>query len=94
MRKPVFLLFLLLLGLAAGCGVALPSPTPSPRSTTVPTSPPLPTSTSEASSSSVSCVAEPFDLPVEPRIPPITEKDRSHGPADASITVIEYADFQ
>jgi len=39
-------------------------------------------------------VAEPFDFPVEPRIPPVTEEDHIHGPADAPITFIEYADFQ
>jgi len=39
-------------------------------------------------------VAEPFDFPVESRIPPVTEKDHIHGPADAPITFIEYADFQ
>jgi hypothetical protein len=41
-----------------------------------------------------SCVAAPFDFPVEPRIPPVTEEDHIHGLADAPITFIEYADFQ
>jgi len=36
----------------------------------------------------------PQSLPVEPRIPPVTEADHVHGPANAPITVIEYADFQ
>jgi hypothetical protein len=40
------------------------------------------------------CVAEPLNLPVEPRIPPVTEADHVRGPADAPITIIEYADFQ
>jgi hypothetical protein len=39
-------------------------------------------------------MAAPFDFPVESRIPPITEEDHVHGPADAPITFIEYADFQ
>jgi hypothetical protein len=39
-------------------------------------------------------VAAPFDPPVESGIPPITEEDHVHGPADAPITLIEYADFQ
>jgi cyclophilin family peptidyl-prolyl cis-trans isomerase/protein-disulfide isomerase len=33
-------------------------------------------------------------LPVEPRIPSITENDHVVGPEDAKITFIEYADFQ
>jgi len=40
------------------------------------------------------CVEAPFDFPAELRIPPVTEEDHVHGPADASITFIEYADFQ
>jgi hypothetical protein len=39
-------------------------------------------------------MAQPLDLPVEPRIPPVTEADHVHGPANAPITIIEYADFQ
>jgi hypothetical protein len=35
-----------------------------------------------------------LELPTEPRIPPITEADHVHGPANARITIIEYADFQ
>ena len=41
-----------------------------------------------------SCTARPLTLPTEPRIPPVTEADHIHGPADAPITIIEYADFQ
>jgi hypothetical protein len=40
------------------------------------------------------CAAQPLTLPAEPRIPPLTDADYVHGPADAPITVIEYADFQ
>ena len=102
MRKPALLLTVLLLGLVAGCGVELPSPAPT--LPPAPTSPPSPTSgpeptiapppTSETPPGSASCVAAPFDLPVESRIPPVTEEDHLHGSADASITLIEYADFQ
>jgi hypothetical protein len=104
MHKSVFLLTVLVLGLVTGCGIELPSPVPTTAATTAPTSPPLPTataeeeidtsSTSETVSSAASCVAMPFDFPVEPRIPPISEEDHTHGSADASITLIEYADFQ
>jgi hypothetical protein len=40
------------------------------------------------------CMAQPLDLPVEPRIPPVTEADHVQGPTEARITIIEYADFQ
>lgn len=40
------------------------------------------------------CMAQPLNLPVEPRIPPVTEADYIHGPTNAPITIIEYADFQ
>ena len=40
------------------------------------------------------CELAPLDFPVEPRIPPVSEDDHVHGPADAEITFLEYADFQ
>jgi hypothetical protein len=40
------------------------------------------------------CVPSPLDFPVESRIPSVTDKDHVEGPAGASITFIEYADFQ
>jgi cyclophilin family peptidyl-prolyl cis-trans isomerase/protein-disulfide isomerase len=104
MRKLARLLIVLSLGLAAGCGVELPSAAPTSTPTPAPTSPPSPTPAPEASttappasqttSGSASCVAAPFDVTVESGIPPISEEDHAHGPADAPITVIEYADFQ
>jgi len=39
-------------------------------------------------------MVEPLEFPTNPNIPPVTEDDHSHGPADAPITFIEYADFQ
>jgi len=98
MRKLVLLLTVLLLGLAAGCGGESASPTVSP---TLPSSPtPVPQQASATQVVSVTpsgpavCVEEPFDFAAEPRIPPVTEEDYVHGPADAPITFIEYADFQ
>jgi len=35
-----------------------------------------------------------MDLQIVEGIPPVTEQDHVHGSADASITLIEYADFQ
>jgi cyclophilin family peptidyl-prolyl cis-trans isomerase len=39
-------------------------------------------------------VAEPFDFTTVSGIPAVTDADHISGPADASITLIEYADFQ
>ena len=94
MRKRALLLMVLVLVLVAGCAGESASPTPSPPPTaalaTATAAPPaIPTPSGPAS-----CVAEPFDFPVESRIPPLTEEDHVHGSADASITFIEYADFQ
>lgn len=101
MRKFMLLLTVLLLGLVVGCSQES-SPTPTPLPPSPPPSSPTPapeeaTATPLASatpSGPASCVAAPFDFPVEPRIPPVTEEDHIHGPADAPITFIEYADFQ
>lgn len=93
-----------------GVELPTPSPSPTqavlPTSPPSPTSPPEATVSSEEAVAEApasgmdsilglaSCVAAPFDFPTEPRIPPITEDDHLHGSADASISFIEYADFQ
>jgi hypothetical protein len=96
MRKSALILFVLLLGLIAGCGAEseTPSPSPSPSPTPVPATATAAPAVGVTPSGPAACVAAPLDFQAEPRIPPVTEDDHVHGPADAPITFIEYADFQ
>ncbi len=94
MRKLALLLTVFLLGLAVGCHGEAASPTPIPPPTSAPeTATPAPPA-SATPSGPATCVASPFDVPVESRIPPVTEEDHVHGSIDAPIIFIEYADFQ
>ena len=99
------LLFAVLLsGLIAGCGNEAASPTSAPTLLPSPTSPPEATSVGEmltvvptvgiTPSGPAVCTVEPFDFPANSVIPPVTAEEIAHGPADAPITFIEYADFQ
>jgi hypothetical protein len=90
MSKRLLLFLVLLTGLAAGC--CKQEPTPEPEPTARPS--PQPTTEIALEPQEATCVAQPLDLPVEPRIPPVTEADHVQGPPDARITIIEYADFQ
>jgi len=92
MRKLALLLIVMLLGLVAGCGNESPSPAASP-SPLPATSAPAPTTVVEPSGPAT-CVVSPFEFPINPNIPPVTEVDHTEGPDDAPITFIEYADFQ
>lgn len=96
MRKFVLLSLVLLLGLIVGCGgEATPSPSPSPLPASPTPAPEIATaapSVTESPSGPATC--EVFSFLVEDRIPPLTDEDHAHGPADASIAFIEYADFQ
>ncbi|MGD8967349.1 MAG: peptidylprolyl isomerase [Anaerolineae bacterium] len=102
MRKAVLMSFVLLLGLVAGCGEQATSPPPSPTPTPVPPSPTSAPSTPDTDPTepvtpptpSGPATCEVFTLPVESRIPSVTEDDHVKGPEDAEITFIEYADFQ
>jgi hypothetical protein len=98
MRKHALLTAILLLGLVVGCNGGAVSPTPSPSPSPQPTSaqevPTAAPSASLTASGPATCVAVPLEFEAESRIPPVTEADHVHGPADASITLIEYADFQ
>ncbi len=104
MRKFVLLTIALLLGLVTGCGggVTPPPVSPSPTLPPSPTSAPPPTPVPETDTAEPTMAPEPsgpatcelFTLPVASNIPPVTEEDHVHGPNDAAITLIEYADFQ
>jgi len=94
MRKSALILLVLLLGLIAGCGTESEPPSPSPSPSPVPATATAAPTAAVASSGPAACVEAPLDFQAEPRIPPVTEDDHVHGPADAPITFIEYADFQ
>lgn len=95
MRKIALLWIILLLALAAGCGkeAVSPTPTPLPSPTLAPTAGAQDAPTA-VSSGPATCVVSPFEFPVNPHIPAVTEADHTEGPDGAPIIFIEYADFQ
>jgi len=96
MRKSALFMMVLVLALIAGCGgeAASPTPSPSPSPTPAPATATAVPPTSASPSGPAVCADAPLDFPVASGIPPVTEEDHVHGPADAPITIIEYADFQ
>jgi cyclophilin family peptidyl-prolyl cis-trans isomerase/protein-disulfide isomerase len=101
-RKAVLLSLVLLLALAAACN---PETTPSPASSTptsasgtdatgAPTTEAPATEVPTTPTPSGPATCEVFNLPAEAPIPDINEDDHVIGPDDATITFIEYADFQ
>ena len=99
MTKRMLILIVLLVGLVAGCTNGDTEPTDLPTETEPsPDDPtealtPVPTVAGDLPGEAI-CQADPLGLPVETRIPPVTEADHVHGNPNAAITVIEYADFQ
>ena len=98
MRRYALLLVVLTLVLVAGCSgesaSPTPSPSPPPSPTPVPETPAAASTVAPSDPGPTTCVEAPLEFNPEPRIPPLTDEDHVHGPADAPITFIEYADFQ
>jgi hypothetical protein len=80
--------------------VAVASPTVSSPATNTPTASseeatqpaPEPAAAFPTPNPNPECVVEP--IPEDPNIPPATADEWSKGPDDASVTLIEYGDFQ
>ena len=107
MVKKIITLSIILLVFLAACQSTPASPTPQPNeqadpgSTELPPLPvvsPTPANDPPASQTEVNCTVvsrEPTPGPTEQSIiPPVSETDWVHGPEDAKVTIIEYADFQ
>jgi len=101
MRTRFLLLIVLLAALIAGCAGQTPTPTPTPSPTPLPdpTDTAAPTTEAPASATATpsgpaTCELAPLEFAPEPSIPDVTDDDHIKGPEEASITFIEYADFQ
>jgi hypothetical protein len=89
LKKYLPLLLLFDLVLLAGCGPGASFPT----TTVLPTPEASPTTFQESACQSINLEPTP-DAKESSLFPPVTEKDNVLGPNDASMTIIEYGDFQ
>lgn len=96
MRKVPFLLALgSLLVVMTGCRSEQTTPTSNvPTLAVTPTLPPSPVSWPTTAPGQAVCRTVPPIGALVEGLPPVTAQDWSHGPADAPVTLIEYADFQ
>jgi len=98
MRKPVLAVVLgglLLVGAGCNSGAATPTPTYAGR---VPTLTPAPVATTTEMATrtpgSTTCRTVPPAGTLLTNLPPVTDEDWGRGPATATLTLIEYSDFQ
>jgi len=100
MRRAISILAtVVLLAVAAGCGGGQ---TTSPADSTplvgaTSTAPAIPTVRPTTAPGQAACRTAPSviqTLPPLDELPPVTDQDHVRGPADAAVTMIEYADFQ
>lgn len=89
LKNYIHLLILSSLALLAACGPGASIPT----TTALPTSEPSPTTIQESACQSIYLEPTP-DAKESSLFPPVTENDNVVGPKDASMTLIEYGDFQ
>jgi hypothetical protein len=84
---PLLILSSLVLLVACGPGASIPT------ATTLPSLEPSPAPTQESVCQSIYLEPTP-DAKESSLFPPVTEQDYAVGPKDASMTIIEYGDFQ
>jgi len=89
LKKYLPLLLLSSLVLLAACGPGASPPT----TTALPIPEPSPTAFQESACQSINLEPTP-DAKESSLFPPVTENDYVVGPKDASMTIIEYGDFQ
>jgi hypothetical protein len=89
LKKYLPLLLLSHLALLAACGPGASPPT----TTALPIPEPSPTTFQESACQSINLEPTP-DAKESSLFPPVTENDYAVGPKDASMTMIEYGDFQ